>query len=315
MSVPAEGVDPGRPLSLGCGASVGQYGPMVYLGSMLGDLIERLHLYIPNLRSIAIACGVAAAIATAFNAPIAGLLFAHEVILRHYSLQAFAPTTVAAATGYVMANEVFEQPPLFLVDFAGVSHSYEFALFALLGMACALLATLFMQLILRLSAFAVRSRITPVWRPAWPDCWSDWWPWVCPMCWGPGGKPCVFATIEGAFTRRRTNLAGQRQTGPDCGVHQLWLCRWRVQPVAADRHPVRCTVLDPAGMGRRPEFGVAAYAICGMMALSSPVMGSPLTTILIVFELTRNYDLTIAAMIAVVFANLLGFRLFWPLTV
>ncbi|MEZ5478956.1 MAG: chloride channel protein [Thiolinea sp.] len=182
-------------LSLGCGASVGQYGPMVYLGSMLGDLIERLHLYIPNLRSIAIACGVAAAIATAFNAPIAGLLFAHEVILRHYSLQAFAPTTVAAATGYVMANEVFEQPPLFLVDFAGVSHSYG-ALFALLGMACALLATLFMQLILRLSAFAVRSRITPVWRPAWPDCWSDWWPWVCPMCWGPGGKPCVLPPLR-----------------------------------------------------------------------------------------------------------------------
>ena len=85
-------------ISLGFGASVGQYGPLVYLGSMAGNLLDRLNLRIPNFSSIAMACGVSAAIATAFNAPIAGLVFAHEVILRHYSMQAFAPTTVAAAT-------------------------------------------------------------------------------------------------------------------------------------------------------------------------------------------------------------------------
>jgi CIC family chloride channel protein len=59
-----------------------------------------------------------------------------------------------------------------------------------------------------------------------------------------------------------------------------------------------------------PNAGVAVYAICGMMAMTSPVIGAPLTTILIVFELTRNYDLTIAAMVAVVFANLLAYRVF-----
>jgi CIC family chloride channel protein len=55
---------------------------------------------------------------------------------------------------------------------------------------------------------------------------------------------------------------------------------------------------------------VAVYAICGMMALTSPVIGAPLTTILIVFELTRNYDITIAAMVAVVFSNLVAHRFF-----
>jgi CIC family chloride channel protein len=57
------------------------------------------------------------------------------------------------------------------------------------------------------------------------------------------------------------------------------------------------------------QSGVVPYAICGMMAVTSPVIGAPLTTILIVFELTRNYDLTIAAMVAVVFSNLVAFRL------
>ena len=55
---------------------------------------------------------------------------------------------------------------------------------------------------------------------------------------------------------------------------------------------------------------IALYAICGMVAVTSPVIGAPLTTILIVFELTRNYDLAIAAMVSVAFANLVGYRIF-----
>jgi CIC family chloride channel protein len=51
------------------------------------------------------------------------------------------------------------------------------------------------------------------------------------------------------------------------------------------------------------------YVICGMVAVASPVIGAPLTTILIVFELARNYDLAVAAMISVVFANLVGYQL------
>jgi len=56
--------------------------------------------------------------------------------------------------------------------------------------------------------------------------------------------------------------------------------------------------------------GMVVYAVCGMMALTSPVIGAPLTTIIIVFELTRSYALTVAAMVSVVFANLVAFRVF-----
>ena len=94
-------------ISLGAGASVGQYGPMVYIGALIGNQTKRLNLAIPNLSTVSIACGVAAAIAAAFNAPIAGLIFAHEAIVRHYSMQSFAPATVAATSGYVVANVIF----------------------------------------------------------------------------------------------------------------------------------------------------------------------------------------------------------------
>ena len=55
---------------------------------------------------------------------------------------------------------------------------------------------------------------------------------------------------------------------------------------------------------------IAIYAICGMVAVASAVIGAPLTAILIVFELTRNYDLATAAMVSVVFSNLVAYRIF-----
>ena len=74
--------------SLGSGASVGQYGPLVHLGATLGSWVGR---WMPSgkatVGTIGIGCGVASAISTSFNVPIAGILFAHEVILRHYSLR------------------------------------------------------------------------------------------------------------------------------------------------------------------------------------------------------------------------------------
>ncbi|MGY9010685.1 MAG: chloride channel protein, partial [Rhodobacterales bacterium] len=124
-------------ISLGVGASVGQYGPMVYIGALIGNQIQRLKLSIPNLPTVSIACGVAAAIAAAFNAPIAGLIFAHEAIVRHYSMQSFAPATVAAVSGYVVANVVFDRPPLLLIQPGEILQGGEFLLFALLGLAAA----------------------------------------------------------------------------------------------------------------------------------------------------------------------------------
>ena len=65
-----------------------------------------------------------------------------------------------------------------------------------------------------------------------------------------------------------------------------------------------------SGLGGIATSGVAVYAIGAMMAFASAVIGAPLTCILIVFELTRNYDITIAAMVAVVFSNLVSHRFF-----
>jgi len=297
-------------ISLGSGASVGQYGPIVYLGAMVGRAAAYLRIRIQALPTIAIACGVAAAISTAFNAPIAGLVFAHEVILRHYSMQAFAPTTVASATGYVVANVMFDRPALFLVSFSGVGHSHEFILFALLGVISAGIAAIFMKMILQSAALAARTRLHATLRTGFAGLAVGVAALWLPDVLGIGTEALRFATIEGAFSSLELLVLVAAKIfltalcigfGFAGGVFSPALL------IGILSGALFWTMIDSVQFV--PHSGIAAYAICGMMAVASPVIGAPLTVILIVFELTRNYDLTIAAMVAVVFSNLVSYRI------
>jgi len=298
-------------VSLGFGASVGQYGPLVYLGAMMGNVLSFLRLRIPNFPAIAMSCGVAAAISTAFNAPIAGLVFAHEVILRHYSIQAFAPTTVAAATGYVMANVMFERDPLFLVEFSGVQHGHEFLLFALLGLLASAVAIGFMHLTLLCAKLAARVPLRPQFRPAMAGLAVGVTALWLPDVMGVGKEALRFATIDGAFLSWELALLVLAKVALTALCIGFGFAGGVFSPalLIGILFGALCwTLLESLGV--IATSGVVAYAICGMMAVTSAVIGAPLTTILIVFELTRNYDLTIAAMVAVVFSNLIAYRLF-----
>ena len=298
-------------LSLGCGASVGQYGPLVYMGTQLGALAARWRFAIRDLPAVTMACGVAAAIATAFNAPISGLVFAHEVILRHYSLRAFAPVTVAAATGYVLANVVFQRPALFLVAFEGVQHGHEFLLFAVEGVLCAGVATVFMKLVLLSGRSAARLPLAAPLRPALAGLILGLVGLWLPEVLGIGKETLRFATIPGAFSPAELGLIVVAK------ISMTALCVGFGFVGGVFSPALLIGILFGSLYGLvvpgwlpLPNSGIVVYAICGMMAVTSTVIGAPLTTILIVFELTRSYDLTIAAMVAVVFSNLVAYRVF-----
>lgn len=120
---------------LGSGASVGQYGPLTHFGATVGSVISRFGKVEPGIGG-----GVAAAISTAFSAPIAGIIFAHEVVLRHYSRRAFAPITVASSTGLLIADRVFHRPPLLEISVTRSVFAPEFLAFVLIGAGGALVA-------------------------------------------------------------------------------------------------------------------------------------------------------------------------------
>ena len=83
-------------ISLAGGASLGQYGPIVHLGGTIGVIFSNLLAKLNLSRDVLIGCGVAAAISAGFNAPIAGIIFSHEAVLRHFSARAVALISISS---------------------------------------------------------------------------------------------------------------------------------------------------------------------------------------------------------------------------
>ena len=297
-------------LSLGAGASVGQYGPLVHLGSLIGSWTRRLTGAEQSIGNIGIACGAAAAISAAFHAPIAGLIFAREVILRHYSLRAFAPIAVASTVAYVIAHVVLQRQPLFQVANHVVASAWEYAVFIGIGITGSLLALVYVHAI-RYADFLAQRLELPI-----------------PLKTALAGLALGITALQvpevlgiGQAVLRHA-LSGEFYGVLDLGV--ILVTKLLMTSICLG-FGFAGGVFSPAlligalfgamiGGGTELLFTeqhsyIAVYAVCGIVAVTGPVIGAPLTMVLIVFELTQNFDLAAAAMISVAFANLVGFRL------
>jgi CIC family chloride channel protein len=261
--------------------------------------------------STGIACGVAAAISTAFTAPIAGILFAHEVVLRHFSLRAFAPVTVSAIVGYIIAGPVLGQRPLLALSASVVGNIADYVLFIVLGVVSAVLAVLFMRLMLWTERRSFEVPIPMALKPALAGIPVG----LC-LIWIPEVTGIGVETMRSAL---EGNVFGM-------GDLAVILIAKLVLTAVCVGFGLATGVFTPAlvigllfgalvGQGLGIVFGsghsdLGIFAVCGAVAVASPVIGAPLSAILIVFELTRNYELTTAAMLSVVFANLVSYRIF-----
>lgn len=298
-------------VSLGCGASVGQYGPLVHMGASFGSLLARFLRAGRSADNIAIAAGVAAVIATAFNAPLAGIVFAHEVVLRHYALMAFAPVAAAGIMGHVIAGAVLERDALFQVAATGVPRAWEFGVFLIIGALGAVVAGAYIYAILGVKRTAPRLGVPAPLRPALAGAALGVTALWVPDILGIGKETLRLATIDGAFSGPELLLVlvlkllatalcigmgfGGGVFSPALVVGTLFgaLCG-----------SVVGSITDAQGAT------LAVYAICGMVAVTAPVIGAPITSLLIVFELTGNYLLSTAALASIALANPIGGQLF-----
>ncbi|MCB1620081.1 MAG: chloride channel protein [Thiothrix sp.] len=122
----------GALISLGFGFSVGREGPSVHMGGYGGSwLAQRLQLPNNSNRTL-IACGVAAAIGASFNTPLAGIIFAMEVIMQQYTVQGFAPVILAAVSGTYLSRVLVGEELFFSIQLLPASN-YEWPLIGLLG--------------------------------------------------------------------------------------------------------------------------------------------------------------------------------------
>lgn len=294
----------GSAASLGMGASAGREGPVIHLGATLASSISQLLGLRRSAALTLLGCGVAAGIAASFNAPIAGVFFALEVVVGHYGLTAFAPVVLASVVGTVVARIHFGNYPAFVVDSHVIVSFWEMPAFALLGLLCAAVAWAFMASIFTVERTVRHFRIPQLVAPALGGLAVGAVAIALPEVLGVGYEATdlalqgslAFSLLVALAVGKTLATAVTLGSGFGGGVFSPSLF---VGAMVGGAFGIVAASLAPEGTS-----GVPAYAIVGMAAVAGAVLGAPISTILIVFELTANFDLTIAVMIGTALASL-----------
>jgi CIC family chloride channel protein len=128
-------------ITIGVGGSVGREGPIVQIGSALASTLGQLVRMSESRLRIIVACGAAGGIAATFNAPLTGLFFGFEIVLREFSLDALVATSLAAVTGDVISRAIFGSAPFFSMIPHGLSvtNDVTYLLVAVLAVAAGLI--------------------------------------------------------------------------------------------------------------------------------------------------------------------------------
>lgn len=292
-------------LSIGCGGSVGREGPVVHLGATLASSFGRsLHLSTRHMRTM-VGCGAAAGIAASFNAPIAGVMFALEVILADYGLATFSPIVLSSVVATVVARMHLGDFPAFIVPHYTLVSAWEIPAYVGLGVLCAITGIFFMA-----TLFKTEDLITKIPIPRYLK------PLIGGFC--LGGIALIFPQVMGVGYDTM-NLALLEQMG---GLVMLALVFAKILATSITLGSgFSGGVFTPSlflgamvggcfGTYAHALFpsisaGAGAYTLVGMGAMAAAVLGAPIASILILFELTGDYRIMLPLMVTSIVATLL----------
>jgi CIC family chloride channel protein len=296
-------------VSIGSGGSVGREGPIVQIGSAIGSAIGQvLRVTGPRLRTL-VACGTAAGIAGTFNAPIAGALFAMEIILSDFGISQFSPIVISSVSATVISRHFLGDFPAFVIPKYQLVSVYEMIPYAILGILAAFLALAFINLLYKTEDLFEMLRIPNFLKPV-----------LGGLCIGAIGIyfPHIFGvgyeTIDLAL---QSSLAwyflllfiGLKLiatsitigSGGSGGIFAPSLF------LGASLGGFVGTVVHSLMPASTASPG--AYALVGMGAVAAGAMHAPITSILIIFELTDDYRIILPLMIACIISVLITTRL------
>lgn len=290
-------------VSIGSGFSVGREGPIAQIGAALGSAFgQLLKLPAARLKNL-VACGVAAGIAGVFNTPIAGVMFASEVILRDFGANALNTIVVAAVSASIISRIFLGDHPSFDVPTYVLHDPMEIFLYFGLGVLAALTAVLFM-IVLEQSEARFEKWQFPEWlKPACGGLVIGCMGYFFPQIFGSG-----LATIEDA-------LHGNLPLAILLGLIFIKILATSISLGAGSSGGVFAPLLF-IGAVLGGAFGKlasahyivpiapsGAYALVGMASVFAAAARAPITSILIVFELTGSYGMILPIMVAVVTAT------------
>jgi CIC family chloride channel protein len=292
-------------LSGGCGASVGLEAAYTQLGAGFASNVgEILRARRNDLRTL-VGCGAAAAIASAFNAPLAGAFYAFELIIGSYSTAVLAPVTVAALAGTFAARWTLGSDPLFFVSEAMEIHGRDYALFALLGVGAAGLGIVTMVSVTWIEKF-IRRYAIPVWaRPMLGGLVVGLIAFFRPQVLGSGhgaiqeviGGDIPLAILLILIPAKALASAVSVGSGFRGGLFSSSLFLGAVYGSAAGG---LLRLLIPGH-----PVDQLAYTLVGMGTVASAIIGAPITMILLILELTANFYASVGVMIGVIVASII----------
>lgn len=289
--------------SIGSGGSIGREGPMVQLAAMLASQVGRwTQVPVPRQRLL-VACGAAAGIAAAYNAPIAGALFVAEVVLGSIAMESFGPLIVASVVSDAISRQLLGAGPVYQVPHINFGAPWELALFALLGIVLGHFAPTYLGALERArgafralqwpapATLALGGLIVGVISVAVPEVWGNGYSVVNTML----NEQLTLQVLALMLAAKLVSTAASIGSGAVGGIltPTLFMGAALGAMFGAGLHRI-----DPHSLSQ-----LSAYAVVGMGALLAATTHAPLTSILLIFEMTLDYDVVLPLMLACVTAH------------
>ena len=295
-------------ISIGGGASVGIYGPLVHFGGTFAAFMRR-QKFIPKIpHDIIIGSGVAAAISAAFGAPLAGILFAHEVIIRHFSKKGVAAIALSSVSANFLAVELgmvtyplrFEENNFELIN--------SIPGLIVIGIISAFAALFFMKSLLYSGVLSSKINIAAHYKPIIPGILCGLFGIFLPIVIGLGSSGIMsFITLENSFLFLLIILIVKIILTSSCIGFGLF--GGIFSPALFVGAATGALIYNVPFLGDDLNL-LSIFAVSGMAAVSSSVIGAPITAIILVLELTGSYNYAIVAMLPIGICNLITYLSF-----
>jgi CIC family chloride channel protein len=293
----------GAALSLGAGASVGREGPIAQIGGAIGSTIAQLRKLSPDRAKVLVAAGAGAGIATTFNAPIGGLMFAQEIVLLgHTEIANLTLLIIATFTAVITSRAILGNAVVFVVPEFVLRSYWEMATYALMGAALGALAAGYIRFFNATEAWFRRLDL-PVWVKLeaglavvgiiaiWiPQNLSDGYPVINGAMAGEFGIGMLAAMTCAKFLASSVSL-GCGAPGGSFGP------TFFIGTMAGGMFQRVSAMLMPHLTGPR-----GSYALIGLGAFLAGTTHAPLTALFLLWEMTRSDTIALPSMIATITA-------------
>jgi len=290
-------------LTISSGGSIGREGPMVQLAAMLGS---RLGLAagapVPRLR-LMVACGGAAGIAAAYNAPLAGALFISEIVLGSTAMESFGPLVVASVTSAATIHRVLGYGPVYVVPHIEFASNWELIFYVMMGVLLGHLAPPFLGLLNLVKSWFTRLRLPlPAQLALGGVVVGAVSIWV-PEVWGNG-----YSVVSNILNGGLLGLALLVVLCAKVAATSATVGSGAVGGIFTPTLFIGCAIGALVGQGLHallPSITSepAAYALVGMGGFMAATTHAPLTSILMLFEMTLDYGIVLPLMLACVTAH------------